>query len=469
MRESLFRAAQRGEAYLLEETVGQFQDEELTGRVHADSFLPLPAAPVPPAVADPLVVWPYPAGTADLIDRANCADHFVRVNPAYRVLTPEGSLLCDGDGRVPPGGPTVVFASFEWLLPRLAVDPLDGYLVLAGRRIDAVLNEMTLGHLARRGSLPAPRPVNGRRLIDPPRTHVLNGTQIALDKGAQLDLFAALADVLRPFGVAPLTYLSAPERELAVQAAVDIAGRGRGAVLRPFAASQGTGIAFVDGAGPFEARRAAARRAVAELEAAVTRKYGVDGAYPITITPFVESTKIGGAVTDLRLFVVHDPHTGGLHALPGVVRRAQRRLAGGTALDRAMACTNLNGNPVADPLPGPRMFPLADERVLDQVGLSADRLTDLGRAATTMWAAAVRREQAERGRSLPFCYGSVDVLVREGAGAVLIEMNGANVGMHPSVHPRFLDAFARASTGALASLGLGAAPPLAPLETACAR
>jgi hypothetical protein len=99
---------------------------------------------------------------------------------------------------------------------------------------------------------------------------------------------------------------------------------------------------------------------------------------------------------------------------------------------------------------------MTDSEVLAEIALSPDRLVRIARAATTIWTRAVERARAASGgRSVPYCYGTVDFLIRQDDGAAVpIEMNGANVGCHPTVHPMWLDAFGRACTGALRDLGL---------------
>jgi hypothetical protein len=88
-------------------------------------------------------------------------------------------------------------------------------------------------------------------------------------------------------------------------------------------------------------------------------------------------------------------------------------------------------------------------------------LVDIGRAASILWAEAVEAEAAERATPVPFSYGSVDFLIRQDDGrAVPIELNGANVGSHPTVAVRRLDLFAEATTAALTALGLSTVEPV---------
>ncbi|GAB3885731.1 hypothetical protein GCM10029964_048870 [Kibdelosporangium lantanae] len=158
MREALFRAAQQGAYFTDEETVGRWQDDDLTTLVVDGSLCRIDAVAAPPPADDPLVVWPYPRGTMHIIDRANCADHFLRANRDYHLVT-EASL-----GDI-PAGPALLFTPFDTVLPSIRLDD-DGHLVFRGRRIDVMLNELSLAHLVRHGVLPAPtgsRPPGTRR------------------------------------------------------------------------------------------------------------------------------------------------------------------------------------------------------------------------------------------------------------------------------------------------------------------
>ncbi|GAB3885727.1 hypothetical protein GCM10029964_048860 [Kibdelosporangium lantanae] len=86
---------------------------------------------------------------------------------------------------------------------------------------------------------------------------------------------ADLADRLRPLGVVPMPYTSCPDRDSAVEAVVALCAAGEGVVVRPFGASQGTGVTMV---GPVSgSARAAAEEALDRLDSAVTGKYGAPG------------------------------------------------------------------------------------------------------------------------------------------------------------------------------------------------
>ena len=144
-----------------------------------------------------------------------------------------------------------------------------------------------------------------------------------------------------------------------------------------------------------------------------------------------------------------------------MVRRAQVPLANRSKLELANAATNLNALPAEDAVDGPRVFPLAHPDILRSLCLTRERLVSLCIAASRIWADAFSKTQMEanadnRPDSPQFGYGSVDFVIREGDHkAVPIEMNGSNVGSHPAVHPKYLDAFGQATTHALHNLGLG--------------
>src|SRR4051794_35710482 len=91
MHEALVRAVgDNGSA--TQQTVAPFQSERVTRRVYEASGCPLPTpsgTAWPGASASPgrTVLWPYPRGSADTIDRANCAELFPRAHPGFRVVT----------------------------------------------------------------------------------------------------------------------------------------------------------------------------------------------------------------------------------------------------------------------------------------------------------------------------------------------------------------------------------------------
>jgi hypothetical protein len=149
------------------------------------------------------------------------------------------------------------------------------------------------------------------------------------------------------------------------------------------------------------------------------------------------------------VFVVADPEAEAIRAIPGMVGLAQVPFGDRDELDTAMCSTNLNAPADEETVPGPRELPLSDPEVLSALGIGEKELEQLGRVAVTLWSRAVATERAATGIALPFAYGSVDFLVTEAGRIAPIEMNGANVGSHTSVHPLFLDSFGLAMRAAL--------------------
>jgi hypothetical protein len=457
VREALFRAAQRGAYFPSEEPVGQYQDRGLSTRCYNGSFTPLDMPHQDRSSGPALIVWPYPAGTADCIDRANCADIFVRGNHEYRIVTELGLESGTFGDLTHNTDNLLVFVSFEALLPELAINDV-GELQFRGRRCDAMMSELIIGYLQRSGLLK----LDPHLLSDPASqsyhpvvtSAVVNGSSYAVHKGLQLAHFAQHG-AGRP-GLDSVPYAIAADPQQLAEAITEL-DHVRGMVVRPFSASQGTGIAFV------AAREIAttdpvvlAARVAKQTSAAIAHKYGGGCPFPATVTPFVESITLEGCVTDLRVFVVYDKAAGGLRAVPGMVRRAQVPLDSRETLDSSCAMTNLNAPPAPDATPGERIFALADPQTLARLGLRDTDLVRLCRDATAMWASAFQEERllfAGQTRR-QFAYGSVDFLVRPDGTAMPVEMNGANVGSHPTVHPDYLDAFGDAAAGVLENLGL---------------
>jgi hypothetical protein len=446
VRETLFRAAQSTGTTAAEELVGQFQDADLTETCWTSSLAPFPTTALTGGRGEPgLILWPYPAATADCIDRANCADHYLRANPDYLVLTEHG--LADPAGAaLLKDTNLVVFLPFEAAVGDLSVD--GGELRFRGRRCDAVMTEMLPGYLWRRGIVDLD-PRNPRWLLD---THLVNGSLIATHKGLQA---AHFTDYCR--GHADLAALEHARADTAAELADAITRTlavHHAAVIRPFGASQGTGVTFVDRRELGHAGvRHVAERIVATTTAALGSKYGGTDPFPLTVSPFTDAKRIDGCVTDLRIFVVYDPASGGIRGLPGMVRRAQIPLADGVPITAAAAMTNLNAVPAAGAIPGRRFFPATNPEILAQLGLNPDTLVRLCQHAAAIWADAFDDNTGGPGRQ--FAYGSVDFLIRRtDRRAVPIEMNGANVGSHPTVHPRWSATFGAATTHALTNLGL---------------
>ncbi|GGN38276.1 hypothetical protein FHR83_005463 [Actinoplanes campanulatus] len=446
MRETLFRAAQPTGTTPSEELVGQLQDPDLTRRCWDQSLAPITttaAATVSAHAAT--ILWPYPAGTADCVDRANCADHFLRANPGYHVVTPLGLAHPDVD-RLLDGTDVVLFLPFEDAADELSI--VDNHLQMRGRQIDAVISELAPGYLWRHGILD----LDPHQPSWPLDTQLINGSLLAAHKGQQAHHFATYCQQ-QPGIVALDTIVVATVEELtgALERTLD---GSRAAVIRPFSASQGTGVTFVDRdditrrGGPY-----AAAHVVEQISAALARKYGSPAPFPLIVTPFTEAARLNGCVTDLRIFVCYDPTSDGLRGLPGMVRRAQLPLADTGSVTAAAALTNLNAAPVTEAIPGPRFFPATDPQILTALGLTPDDLVRLCEHATAIWATASQSTEDPDGRG-PFAYGSVDFVIRRtDARAVPIEMNGTNVGSHPTVHPRWCHAFGAATTHALTQLG----------------
>jgi hypothetical protein len=449
MRETLFRAAQPTGTTASEELVGQFQDPDLTEACWTSSLAPMPLATATGPAGPSLVLWPYPAATSDCIDRANCADHFVHTYPGYHVLTQQG--LADPAGAaLLKDANVVVFLPFEHVLGDLAVDA--GDLLFRGRRCDAAMSELTPGYLWRRALID----LDPRDPRWPLRTPLVNGSLIAAHKGIQAQHFARYCR--GHDDLAALDHHRATTDEELTGALEQVLAEHQGAVIRPFSASQGIGVTFTDRTAiRQQGSGAETARILAEIGAALSGKYGGAEPFPVTISPFVPAARIDGCATDLRIFVVYDPAAGGVRGLPGMVRRAQVPLRDQAPITAAAALTNLNAPPAVAALPGRRFFPVTAPEVMGALGLTHDALIRLCGHAAAIWVQAFTDDRRRSGGDAAgqFAYGSVDFVIRGDDGkAVPIEMNGANVGSHPTVHPRWCDTFGAATTHALTNLGL---------------
>ncbi len=457
MRDSLFRAAQKCNYFPMEEVIAQEQNTKLAEDVFTGSFVELPVD-IATVETGPnggkLIIWPYPKGTADCIDRANCADDFLRSNQDYKVVTDLGfehmtSLEKDPDD-------IIVFAAFEDVIHELRLDE-SGYLLFRGRRCQVMLNELSQGYLHRRGIIQLDNLTSDRQnAVQPPagmRTRFVNDTTITLFKGAQMEHLSRMSSELEPMGVRPVSYRIARSQDELQEAVRTLLQTGQSAVVRPFSASQGTGVSFIDGQDRFRIDEVVTDT-LQQMQSRMEAKYGSNVAYPLTVTPFVEATKLDRCVSDLRVFVVYDGTSGGLRSLPGMVRRAQVPLDSRSKLDTSCAATNLNSPKAPDAIPGARIFPLAHDDILRSICLGRDGLMRVCKAATIIWADAIR--QAQRDGRGAFSYGSVDFVVSESdrKTAVPIEMNGSNVGSHPAVLPKRLDMFGKATTFVLERMGM---------------
>ncbi len=444
MHEALLRAARQGTAHA--ESVARFQSERVTRLVYDRSALPLPKPPAPAGPrgsASPgrTLLWPYPGGSAHIIERAHCAELFLRTYPRFRVIT-DDDLDGGAAAATDPARNVLLFCAFDTVLPRLSVTP-DNRLAVDGRPVDAVASEMILGFLMRAGLWP--KPTRGANFTHVPaigrlRTRLVNGTGLALFKAAQMAHFQRHRhDVPDLDTMLPQGHVGWDRAEVHAVSEEWLA-RGDTVVYRPFASSRGTAVSFL---GPHDRRPR--RRAIDDvldtMEAAMGDRYGHADPYPITLSTFVESRKIDGRVCELRVFVVADP-SATVHAIPGMVCLTRVPLGEPTEPETS---TSLNSVVVS----GHRELPLSDPDVLSALGLDVKHLELLGRFAALLWTRAVAAERAATGLALPFAYGSVDFLLTEDGRVTPFEMNGANVSAHSAVHPLFLDAFAIAMRAAL--------------------
>jgi hypothetical protein len=465
MHEALLRAAQQSRSVTNEESVARFQSERVTRQVYERSALPLPKPPAPARTAGSAspgstLLWPYPRGSADIIDRANCADLFLRAHSRFRVVTEDG-LDRDAWVAADPAESIMLFCPFDAVLPRLSVTP-DNLLAVDGRPVDAVASEMIVGFLMRAGLWPKPaRGVNFTHIpaIDRLRTRLVNGTGLALFKAAQMAHFQRHRHDLPDLGTTLPQGRIGWDRAEVLAASEEWLARGYAVVYRPFASSRGTAVSFLS---PHECRRR--RRAVEDvldaMEAAMADKYGHADPYPITLSTFVESRKIDGRACELRMFVVADPSAAAIRAIPGMVCLTQVPFGERAELDASTCSTNLTASLNSVAASGHRELPLSDPDVLTALGLGVKRLELLGRFAALLWSRAVAAERAVTGMALPFAYGSVDFLISEDGRVAPVEMNGANVGAHSAVHPQFLDAFGVAMRTALEGVVFQDSPDL---------
>jgi hypothetical protein len=443
MREALFRAAQHGKWAAQEESVAQRQSERITRQVYERSAQPLAKPPAPARTNGPAqgstLLWPYPRGASDIIDRANCADLFLRTNSGFRVVTEYG-LNRGALAAADPAENIMLFCPFETVLPRLSVTS-DNLLAVDGRPVDAVASEMIVGFLMRAGLWPKPaRGVDFTHIpaIDRLRTRLVNGTGLALFKAAQMAHFQRHRDDLSGLGMTLPHGRVGWDRAEVLAASEEWFARGYSVVYRPFAASRGTAVSFLRPHGR-RPRRRAVEDVLDAMEAAMADAYGHADPYPVTLSTFVASRKLDGLACELRMFVVSDPAatpTGtAIRAIPGVVCLTPAPFA---EPDEPARSTN-----------GHRDLPLSDPDVLAALGIGAKELELLGQVAVMLWGRAVAAERAATGLALPFAFGSVDFLLTEDGRFAPIEMNGANVAAQSSVHPLFLDCFGVAMRSAL--------------------
>jgi hypothetical protein len=434
-----------------EETVARFQSERITRQVYERSAVPLPEPSAKAGTGGSLprsstILWPYTRGASDTIDRANCADLFLRTHSRFRVVTEEG-LDRLAPAPADPREGTLLFCPFDAVLPRMSLTA-DNHLAVNGRPVDAVASELIVGFLMRAGLWPKPAPAAKFAhipAIDRLRTRVVNGTGLALFKAAQMAHFQRHRDDVGDLGMTLPHGRIGWNRAQIVAASEDWLGRGCAVVYRPFAASRGAAVSFLRPGDP-RRRSRAVEDVLDAMEAAMADRYGHADPYPITLSTFVEPRKIDGRACELRMFVVADPEAMAIRAIPGMVCLTPVPFA---ERDAQTCSTNVVDSLKSVAVPGHRELPLSDPDVLTAMGLGVQKLEQLGRFAVRLWSRAVIAERAATEMALPFAYGSVDFLITEDGRVVPFEMNGANVGNHGAVHPLFRDTFAVAMRAAL--------------------
>lgn len=451
LRESLFRAAQLCNYSPLEEIVGQYQSKRISEEMYNVSGTEIGLPDVVTEHSGPkTIIWPYPKNTADCIDRANCADHFLRNKPNYRVVTEYGLELNQmNDSYLESLEDIIIFGSFEELINSL--DIKSEYLYFKGRRITAILNELSVGYMIRKGLIE----VSENLFFNTPlKTSVINGSLIALSKWQQMKIFEEVKGYLDHERYEVLPALKVNNLEELIESALQLLKDHECIVIRPFSSSQGTGISFIKREDSEVTLIENIKRALNETKNIYHRKYSTYNCFPITISPFVEAVKIQGCVTDIRIFVVYDPTDSKLHAIPGMVRRAQTPFDDYQNINISNSVTNLNAPKCNNALKGKRVYPAANDGILTEMNIDETLLASMSRTACQIWSHTLndKKEYSIRGC---FAYGSVDFIIRDSDKRYIpIEMNGSNVGSHPAVHPQFLDCFGNATTHALKYLGL---------------
>jgi len=375
MHKALVRAVQDNTPGMSPDTVARYQSERLTRQVYERSAQPLPT-PSGPAWAGRsparTLLWPYPRGSADTIDRANCADLFLQTQSEFQVVTEE-DLDRGALAAADPVERLLLFCPFEAVLPRVSVTP-DHLLAVEGRPVDVVASEMIVGFLMRGGLWP--KPDRGAGLahipaIDRLRTRLVNGTGVALFKAAQMAHFQRHRRDVPGLGVTLPRGRIGWDRAAAVAASEELLARGDAVVCRPFASSRGTAVSFLS---PHDGRprRRAVEDVLDAMESAMADAYGQADPYPVTLSTVVKPRQLDGRACELRMFVVADPATTAVRAIPGMVCLTRVPFEETADLTASTAsATPLNS--VA--APGHRELPLADPDVLDALGLAVEDLT----------------------------------------------------------------------------------------------
>lgn len=452
MRESLFRAAQLCNYSVMEESVGQLQNLNLIQQLYSNSKTEviLTQNKIFSTYSKKTILWPYPQNTADCIDRANCVDNFVSVNPMYRIITEYTLNDCKSEWLYDLEDNIILFASFEYLFKDVSIEK-DNFLYYRGRKCHAVINELSIGYLLRKHIL---KYENLSELSVYLKTKIINETLITINKVEQMKIIHEVQEKYSCREMDVLEFMCVDEDSQLHAAVKSFLKKGQSVVIRPFSSSQGTGLSFVS----VNNIRTDSEKAVNDAINATTRsynkKYGSKECYPLTITPFIESIKLDRCVTDFRIFVVYDCRDASLHALPGMIRRAQLPFDK-NCLSIGNGVTNLNAPKVEGSVEGKRVFAVTDNYLLKTLNVSEKLINSMCTAACQIWKHILDNEFSKH-NEVNFAYGSVDFLVKEENNHyVPIEINGANVGSHPAVHPCFLNFFGNATSNALCNLGLG--------------
>lgn len=452
MRESLFRAAQLCNYSVMEESVGQLQNLDFMKQLYCSSKMEvfLPQNKIFGSCSKKTILWPYPQNTADCIDRANCVDDFVSNNPMYRVITEYTLTDCKSEWLCNLEENIILFASFEYLFMDISIKE-DKFLYYRGRRCHAVINELSIGYLLRKNILKYDNLAN---LSVHLKTKIINETLVTINKVEQMRIIHEVQEKYSCFEMDVLEYKCVDEKSQLQAAVKSFLEKGLSTVIRPFSSSQGTGLSFVSVNNIRTDSEKAIDDAIDVTMRSYVKKYGSKDCFPLTITPFIESIKLDECVTDFRIFVVYDYIDASLHALPGMIRRAQLPFDK-NCISIGNGVTNLNAPKVEGSIEGKRVFAVTDNCILQMLNVSEKLINSMCTTACQIWKYILDNEFIKH-NDVNFAYGSVDFLVKEeNQHYVPIEINGANVGSHPAVHPYFLKYFGNATSNALYNLGLG--------------
>jgi hypothetical protein len=290
----------------------------------------------------------------------------VRVTPAGRPLV---------------AGPAAVWGPIPAIAERLALD-VHG-LTYEGRPVAFLNNVNLLVELARRMGLTIMEVLELACLDRPDPVH--EGAAMAL---LSLDKVGQQVVVGRTRTIAPVHSAllaggpgSARDLEALADAALGVARAYGGAIIKPLAASGGTGVIPVDPAMTREALLAELAAAAAKLEA----KYGARwrATCPLAVFEFISiepaRTERGGHRWDLRLQVLATPER--TLVTPLSARLCPEPI--GTTLDRATAVNNLTGRSTSEA----NRLPVRD--LVAMIGRDDDALAGFAGAAYDLARAAV--------------------------------------------------------------------------------